>query len=139
MRNLFDNCLWRFKDAEASVIKMLVGGICPWCGSSNLYGRSGLELRVCDACKVEFNELCPICKDKANSLGFNSKLCQYGCDRCGVISDQNYEVLSTEVNKRTLWLTAYSLRANLFVAWLTLTLLSLGLITFMIVIIISPK
>jgi len=145
MRKWLDNIMCFFEKIEAFFLQSFIGGICPWCGSNDLFGRSGKQFRHCDACDVEFKKKCPVCKDVGESLAFNEKTSQYGCDRCGVILvfknneyDENgeYDVVTTMENKRALWLTAYGLRANLFVTWLAFFTLIIGLATLIVVLII---
>ena len=128
--------IWR--NREISSFKMLVGGICPWCGGSNVTARTGFERRNCDVCQVTFNELCPVCKDIAKSLGFSRKFSQYGCDRCGTIFDKEYNVITeADTVRRTMWFTAYTLRAQWFMSWLTWMLLIIGTIAIIVTILVT--
>jgi hypothetical protein len=134
MGKCIDKIFRRLEVIEVFFLKSVIGGICPWCGSCALFGRSGKEHQKCNACNVEFHQKCTICNDE-ESLGFNEKTSQYGCDRCGTIMDNNHNVLTVNESKRALWLTAFGLRANLWVAWLTLFTLIIGLIALIVVLV----
>jgi hypothetical protein len=60
----------------------LKGGVCPWCGSDRVHGRSGHQDRHCNNCHVTFDDECPLCHSEHNSWAYNAKEGEYGCDRC---------------------------------------------------------
>ncbi len=65
-------------------------GVCPWDGSKYGSDRSGHQSRHCNNCDTDFENLCPICGNPQNSLGYNSHADQWGCDQCGSIFIEEY-------------------------------------------------
>ena len=70
--------LWNFIGICAnrfirSVGMSMLGGTCPWCGSGLLYGRTGIDFRICTTCEVTFDNLCPLYKRPNRSLGFSNR------------------------------------------------------------------
>ena len=121
---------------EINLFKVQVGGVCPWCGSSNVTIRSGFERRNCPICQVTFNEKCPVCHEKAMSLGFNEKHLQYGCDRCGTVFDKEQNIVTdNDIERRTMWFQAYNLRAGWFMSWLTMVLIIIGVLSIILIVI----
>lgn len=57
-------------------------GMCSWCGSTYFDRRSGYQRRHCNDCGTTFEERYPNCDNPQNSLGFNSRTQEYGCDQC---------------------------------------------------------
>jgi len=128
-----DLVAFRSLQAIVRVADTVAGGACPWCGSNWLWGRGEWRFRKCNICGVRFNDLCPICKNPSNSLGFSERKHQWGCDRCGSIFDESKAQLDTEEvrNARGMWLAASGFRLSLSLLWLTM-----GLVLFTLILIV---